>query len=44
VVTYDAVHNVTNVDLYDNSTGTPDGRIQLTGNHSGLTASDFILT
>jgi len=43
VVTYDAVHNRTLIDLYDNSSGKPDGLIYLTGNHT-LTAADFVLT
>lgn len=42
VVSFDAAHNRTVVDLYDNATATPDARIYLTGNH-GLVAADFKL-
>jgi Ca2+-binding RTX toxin-like protein len=43
VVTFDALKNRTVIDLYDNASGTPDGRIWLTGAHT-LTAADFKLT
>jgi Ca2+-binding RTX toxin-like protein len=42
VVTYNAISNITVLSLYDNSTGTPDGRILLKGNHTNLTTSDFL--
>jgi len=43
VVTYDAAHNRTVVDLYDDDDNTVDGRIWLTGDHSGLSNADFTL-
>ncbi|MDQ2861736.1 MAG: M10 family metallopeptidase C-terminal domain-containing protein, partial [Pseudomonadota bacterium] len=42
VITYDPVNNRTVADLYDNSTGVPDGRIWLAGDQA-LTAADFVL-
>ena len=43
VVTYDAAHSRTVLDLYVDANGSIDGRIWLTGDHSGMTAADFVL-
>ncbi len=40
-VTYDAVHNRTQVDLYSNADTVVDGRIFLSGNHLALSTADF---
>ncbi len=43
VVSYDAVHGRTVVDLHVDGNASVDARIWLTGDHSGLTAGDFVL-
>ena len=43
VVSYDAVHNKTTLWLYTDPDANPDMRITLLGDHSGLTAADFVL-
>ncbi len=41
VIAYDAVNDRTSIDLYDSASGTPGGRIWLSGNHADLTRADF---
>ncbi len=43
VVSFDAAHNRTVVDLYVDSDTVADARIWLTGDHTALTAGDFVL-
>ena len=43
VVTYDAVHDRTVLQLYVDNNATVDATIWLSGNHSTMTAADFIL-
>ena len=43
VVSYDAAHGRTVVDLHVDGNASVDARIWLTGDHSGLTAGDFVL-
>ena len=43
VVSYDAVHHRTVLDLYIDSDTNADARIWLAGNHAGLTAGDFVI-
>ena len=43
VVTYDAVHNRTVIDLYVNGDSKADAEIWVSGDHHDLTAADFIL-
>ena len=40
---FDAVHNRTQIDLYVDNNASVDAAIWLTGDHHGLTASDFVL-
>ncbi len=42
-VTYDPVHDRTILDLFVDSDPNPDGRIWLYGNHTSLSAGDFVL-
>jgi hypothetical protein len=42
VVSYDSVHNRTVVKFWTAAASAPNGRIDLLGNHSSMTASDFI--
>jgi Ca2+-binding RTX toxin-like protein len=43
VVSYDAVHNITTLNLYTGPNASPDMRILLLGDHSGIAAGDFVL-
>ena len=43
MITYDAVHDRTVLDLYVDADATADAEIWLSGNHAGLTATDFLL-
>ena len=42
-LSYDAAHNRTIIDLFTNADSQPDGVIWLSGQHTGLIASDFLL-